>query len=124
VKKLFSILPERSFHDIEAAMRNVSLAASALASILMVAGLLDLWFAGMPGNLPAVPAVPLRSLLRLQGGTAGILALSAGIVLLSVVPTVRVVLALGIYLRQGRARSAVISLIVILELLVSFYHGG
>ena len=105
-------------------MRDVSLAASILASILMIAGVLDLWLTGFPWDPNAVAIVPLRSLLRLRGGGAGILALSGGVVLLALVPTVRVILALGIYLRQGKISSALVTLVVVLELLVSFYHGG
>ena len=124
MKRILSVLPERSFEDIETAMRSISLISSGIAVVLMVGGMIELWAFGNSADLSHVAVVPLRSLMRLQGGSAGVLALSAGVVLLALVPTFRVMLALGIYLRRNQIRNIAITIVVILELLISFYHGS
>ncbi len=116
-------LPERSERDIESAARTVSFVVSTASLILMLGGLLDLGMQGYGFNLPGRPTVPLTLLVRLGGLPAGALAMSAGIILLALLPAIRVFLALGIYIRRRDRLDALIAIVVILELLVSMHIG-
>ena len=50
--------------------------------------------------------------------------MSAGIVLLALLPTARVLLALALYARQRSVLDALAGLVVLLELLTSMRAGG
>jgi uncharacterized membrane protein len=105
--------------NLELKMRKVSLVVSLIGLGLMCFGFLG-WLASatvflLPGN--SVPS--LGSLLRLQSTGWSLMAMSAGIVLLGMIPTIRVAFACWLYLRERDLRGAFIALIVLLELMLS-----
>ncbi|MGE5311440.1 MAG: DUF1634 domain-containing protein [Nitrospirota bacterium] len=100
-------------------MRKVSLVVSLVGLGLMCLGFLG-WLVGATSLLLPGSSVPsLSSLLRLQSTGLRLAAMSAGIVLLGLIPMIRVTLACWLYLRERDLRGAFIALIVLLELMLS-----
>lgn len=117
-------LPDRSPEDIEAAMKKVSVIVSSVAGALMIGGLAYLVASGESLVVPGGPVFPFPRFLHPTTGDLGILAMSAGIVLLGLLPSVRVLLALGIYVRRRMVLDIVVAIIVVVELLGSMAGGG
>ena len=114
----------KASYRLEAIMRRVSQIISGVALGLMGVGVVRVWARnGLPA-LPGEPAIPLPTLLQIHREPAGLMAMSAGIVLLALLPTVRVLLALLLYLRRQRIPEGVAGLLVLLELLLSMRTGG
>lgn len=110
--------------DLEATMRKVSLVISLLGLGLMVFGVADFSIHGASLSIPGVPAL---SPLLIKPGThisLSLLTMSAGIVVLALLPMLRVLLALSIYLRNRQVLNVAVALLVFLELLVSVRTGG
>lgn len=107
--------------DVESTMQKVSLVIAVVASTLMIAGLIGLAAAGNSLSLPGPSVIRLNVLVGLGGGPWGLIAMSAGIVLLGLLPAVRAFLAMTLYLRQHDLLDTVASLIVVLELLFSMH---
>jgi len=105
--------------DLEATMQKVSMAISITAITLMLGGVADALLLHMPLALPGVSAQPLELLGHPPEGTMSLAIMSAGIVLLALLPTVRVGMALALYARKRHYQDAVVALIVLLELLAS-----
>lgn len=110
--------------DLEGQMRKVSQIVSAGAVLLMLAGLLGSMLSGSALALPGGPVMPLQQFLQLPIHPLGLAAMSAGIVMLALLPVVRVLLALGIYVRQRVPIDALVALVVLVELLISMGTGG
>ena len=110
--------------DLEALMQKVSLVVSLVALGLMGFGLVDAWVHQASLILPGERALPLPVLVQLRAAPASLVAMSAGIVLLALLPTVRVLLALALYVRQRSILDTFTSLAVLLELLTSMRTGG
>lgn len=110
--------------DLEGRMRRVSQIVSAGAVLLMLAGLLGSTLSGSALALPGGPVMPLHQFLQLPIHPLGLAAMSAGIVMLALLPVVRVLLALGIYVRQRVPIDALVALVVLVELLISMGTGG
>lgn len=110
--------------DLETRMQTASLAASLLALALMTVGFVGLLISGAAPAIPGRSAVPLFELLRIHGGSPNLLLMSTGIVLLSLLPILRVVLAMRLYVRQWNVLDACTALIVLLELLLSMRIAG
>ncbi|RMF28751.1 MAG: DUF1634 domain-containing protein [Chloroflexi bacterium] len=105
-------------------MRRVSQVISGVALGLMGVGFVRAWASnGLPA-LPGEAAIPLPMLLQLHREPIGLMAMSVGIVLLALLPTVRVLLALLLYLRRQRLPEGLAGLLVLLELLLSMRTGG
>lgn len=114
----------KASYRLEAIMRRVSQIISGVALGLMGVGFVRVWARnGLPA-LPGEPAIPLPTLLQIHREPAGLMAMSVGIVLLALLPTVRVLLALLLYLRRQRIPEGVAGLLVLLELLLSMRTGG
>jgi uncharacterized membrane protein len=108
-----------SGENLEAKMQKVSLVVSVVGLGLMCLGFLD-WLLNETSFLLPGDSVPsLSSLLRLQSTGLSLVVMSAGIVLLGMIPTIRVTLACWLYLRERDLLSALIALIVLLELMLS-----
>lgn len=110
--------------DLEGQMRKVSQVVSAAAVGLMLAGLLASIGTGSGLALPGSSVMPLHDLLKLPVHPLGLAAMSAGILLLALLPVVRVLLALGLYTRQRAPVNALAALVVFVELLISMRAGG
>ena len=103
--------------DIESAMRRTSLIVSVIALALMVGGLLQLALFGRGAAGAHYPVVPLSQFLHPLKPPLGLMAVSTGVVLLCLLPAVRVVLALWVYVRSRSVFNALVALLVLLELL-------
>jgi uncharacterized membrane protein len=110
--------------DLEARMQKISLVTSLLGLGLMAFGFADFFLHGASLFLPGVTAL---SVLLIKSGaqiSLSLLAMSAGIVILALLPILRVLLALSLYLRNRQALNVVVALLVFIELLVSARTGG
>jgi hypothetical protein len=110
--------------DLEAQMRKVSQIVSAVAVGLMLAGLAGNLLVGSHLSLPGGSVMPLHDFLQLPIHPLGLAAMSAGIIMLALLPAVRVLLALDIYVRQRVLVDALAALAVLVELLVSMRAAG
>ena len=111
-------------YRLEAMMRRVSQVISGVALGLMGVGFVRAWVSnGLPA-LPGEAAIPLPMLVRVRGEPFSLVAMSAGIVLLALLPTARVLLALLLYVRRQRLLDGLAGLLVLLELLISMRTGG
>ena len=110
--------------DLEATMRKISLVTSLLGLGLMVFGFVDLFVQGASLSIPGMSA--LSPLLIRSGAriSVSLVTMSAGIVILALLPMLRVLLALSIYLRSRQVLNVVVALLVFVELLMSVRTGG
>jgi uncharacterized membrane protein len=111
-------------NDLETKMQKISLVTSLVGVALMAFGFADLIIQG--GSL-SIPGMAALSPLMIESGTrisSSLLAMSAGIVVLALLPILRVLLALALYLRKRQVLNVVVALIVFVELLLSVRAGG
>jgi hypothetical protein len=90
----------------------------------MVLGLVGMLLDGTPRSLPGGSVVPLPAFEHPFREPMSLVATSAGILLLAVLPSVRVLLALMLYAHQRGFQNALVALIVLLELIASTRGGG
>lgn len=112
------------YSDLETRMQWISLVTSLLGLGLMAFGFVDVLIHGIA---PAIPGMVALSPLMIKSGTRispGLATMSAGIVVLALLPILRVLLALSAYLRNRQVLNVVVALLVIVELLVSVRTGG
>jgi len=100
-------------------MRKVSLVVSLLGLGLMSFGLIDMLIGGDAYALPGADVLPLGSLINFPSGPMGLMLASSGVILLGLLPAIRVIMALWLYLRLKDLFSMLIAMIVLLELLLS-----
>ncbi|MGE0826190.1 MAG: DUF1634 domain-containing protein [Candidatus Binatia bacterium] len=105
-------------------MQKVSMLVSVIALGLMVVGFLDLVVSGTSVTIPGGSVLSLPALAHPGQAPISLVAMSAGIILLALLPSVRVVLALRLYLRRRDVLNALVALVVLLELLLSMGAGG
>jgi uncharacterized membrane protein len=110
--------------DLEEKMQKVSLGVSLAGVSLMVAGFGDMLVNKASSSIPGGSVLPLPMFIHLSQVPASLVAMSAGIALLALLPALRVLLALWLYLRHRDALNALAALIVFLELLLSIGVGG
>jgi uncharacterized membrane protein len=108
---------------LEIRMQKISLAVSFLAMSLMVTGYLDMVLRGSHSVLPGRSVLPLASLTHLAQAPVDLVAMSAGILLLVLLPTTRVLLAALLYARRRGFLNALVALLVLVELLASMRGG-
>jgi len=104
---------------LETRMRKVSLVVSLLGLGLMSFGLIDMLIGGDAYALPGADVLPLGSLINFPSGPMGLMLASSGVILLGLLPAIRVIMALWLYLRLKDLFSMLIAMIVLLELLLS-----
>ena len=104
---------------LENRMRKVSLVVSVLGLGLMSSGLVDMLVVADAYSMPGARVLPLDILINFPPRSIGLMLASAGVVLLGLLPAIRVLLALWLYLRLKALVSMVIAVIVLLELLLS-----
>ncbi len=109
--------------DLEERMQKVSLGMSLAGVSLMVAGFGDMLVNNASSSIPGGSVLPLPMFVHLSQVPVSLVAMSAGIVLLALLPTVRVLLALWLYLRHREVLNSLAALIVFLELLLSIWVG-
>ena len=110
---------DRSSDRIEKGMKRISLGVSLLSLMLMVSGFVLLFFSGNTYFLPGTPAFPMESVLSWSPRSLDLFLMSLGIILLGLVPAARLLLAIGAYLLGGDLQNVLVSLVVLLELLLS-----
>jgi uncharacterized membrane protein len=114
----------RAGSDLEATMQRVSLLISLVGLGLMVAGFIDMLIVGASLSVPGRSVLALPKLAHPSQVPISLAVMSAGIVLLALLPALRVLLALGLYLRRHNILNALVALIVFMELLLSMRAGG
>ncbi len=110
--------------DLEATMQKISLVMSLMAVGLMIGGFVVRLLSGMDLAIPGGSVLALPALVHLSDAPASLIAMSAGILLLALLPIVRVLLALVLYTRHRALLNALVASVVLLELLVSMRTGG
>lgn len=109
---------------LEAWMQKISLITSLLGLGLMTFGFVNLLIDGTSLSIPGMTAL---SPLVIEPGTRippSRLTMSAGILILAMLPILRVLLSLSLYLRSRQVLNAVVALLVFIELLLSMRAGG
>ena len=115
---------EETQSDLEVKMQKLSLVTSLLGLGLMVFGFADFVMGGAPLSMPGVTAL---SPLLMKSGTQislSLLTMSAGIVILALLPIVRVLLALSLYARNRQVLNVIVALLVFIELVMSVRTGA
>jgi hypothetical protein len=105
-------------------MRRVSLIVSLIGLGLMLAGFLDMLISGASLSIPGGSVLPLPRFAHPSQVPMSLAAMSAGIVLLALLPSLRVLLALWLYLRRHSILNSLVALIVFVELLLSMRAGN
>ncbi len=108
---------------LDAHMRTVSQAVSAVALTLMIAGFAAAMLSGHNAKGLDEPVVPLGQLVRSAAGSWPFAAMSVGIALLALLPSARVLLAAWAYLRQRKLTDVIVALLVLAELILSATLG-
>jgi uncharacterized membrane protein len=110
--------------DLEATMQRLSLIVSLVGLGLMLAGFLDMLILGTSSSIPGGSVLPLPRFTHPSQAPTGLAAMSGGIVLLALLPSLRVLLAMWLYLRRHSLLNTLVALIVFVELLISMGTGG
>lgn len=110
--------------NMEAKMQKISLGTSLLGLGLMVFGFIYLVVQGDPLSIPGVAALSPQVIHTGAQISPSLLAMTAGIGVLALIPILRVLLALLIYLRNHQLLNVVVALVVFIELIVSIRMGG
>jgi hypothetical protein len=109
--------------NMEVAMQKISLAISVLSLGLMIAGMT---FFLLRGNFVAVPGrsvLPASDFIHPLQYRTTMLVMSAGIILLALLPALRVLMALSLYIRSRTLINILAALIVLVELILSMRAG-
>jgi uncharacterized membrane protein len=110
--------------ELEATMQKLALVVSLTGLSLMVSGFVIKLFIGMTWSLPGLAVLPLPALAHPLQEPLSLDAMSAGIVLLALLPSARVLLALWLYIRQRNLVNVLAALVVFLELIWSLHAGA
>lgn len=105
-------------------MQRLSLIVSLVGLGLMLAGFLDMLILGTSSSIPGGSVLPLPRFTHPSQVPIGLAAMSAGIVLLALLPSLRVLLAMWLYLRRHSILNTLVALIVFVELLLSMRAGS
>lgn len=108
----------------ETSMQKLSQVTSLIGLGLMVFGFVDVVIHGASLSLPGMAALSPPMIRSGRQISLSLAAMSAGIVILSLLPILRVLLALSQYLRKGQLLNMVVAFIVFIELLISARTGG
>lgn len=109
---------------LEVTMRRVAALVSFVAVILMALGFVDTLAQGGMSSLSDVAAIPPWQLVHPAGVPLGLWTMSAGILLLALIPALRVLLAVVVFARRRDVLDIVVATVVLLELLLSTRAGG
>jgi uncharacterized membrane protein len=108
---------------LEARMQKVSRVVSIGGMGLMFSGFIEMLLNATDSSLalPGAAVLPLKDLIHLQTSSLGLILASAGVIVLCLLPAVRVILALWLYLRLRDLFNTLIAVVVFLEMLVSIH---
>ncbi|MGA8181191.1 MAG: DUF1634 domain-containing protein [Desulfobacterales bacterium] len=109
---------------LESKMQKVSLVVSLASLALMCFGLIDMLFSGDSFSLPGIAVVALKRLISLHPEPLGLALASAGVILLGLLPAIRVLLAIWLYVRSRNLFGTLVAAVVLLELLLSIRLGS
>jgi len=109
---------------LESKMQRVSLVVSLVSLGLMCFGLIDMIFSGDSLSLPGVAVLALKRLIFLHLLPPGLALASTGVLLLGLLPAIRVLLAIWLYVRSRNLFSTMVATVVLLELLLSIRLGS
>jgi uncharacterized membrane protein len=109
--------------DLEGTMKRVSLVLALVGFALMVAGLILMLSGGASFSSLGMSALSILPLAAWTHASLGLVLTSSGIILLALLPLVRVLLALRLYLKSQNLLDTGATLIVVLELLLSTWIG-
>jgi uncharacterized membrane protein len=115
---------KESQSDLETRMQKISLTTSLLALGLMVFGFVDLLAHGTSLSIPGMTALSPLVIGSTTKIPLSLATMSAGIVILALLPILRVLLALSVYVRSRQVLNVAVALMVFIELLVSVRSGG
>lgn len=104
---------------IEAGMKKISLVVSFISLMLMVAGFSLLLLNGETYTLPGMGTLPIMQFFSHPFKSMNSSMMSFGIVLLGLLPSVRILLAMWVYLASRDFKNVLVGLVVLLELMVS-----
>ncbi len=109
---------------LEHTMRRVSAVISLIAVLLMGVGFIWTFVFGTLPPIPGDAALSPRRLVSFAHTSWGLWAMSAGIVLLALLPALRVLLAVVLFYYKQDYLDMGTGLVVLLELFVSMHMGG
>jgi uncharacterized membrane protein len=110
--------------NMESKMQKISLGASLLGLGLMVFGFVGLMIHGSSLSIPGTATLSLQVIHAGTQNPPDLLAMTAGIAVLALIPILRVLLALLLYLRKRQVLNVLVALVVFVELVVSIRAGG
>ncbi len=110
--------------QLEVTMRRVSTVISFVAVLLMGVGFMGTFVFGTLPALPGEAALSPHRLVTFAHTSWGLWAMSAGILLLALLPALRVLLAIILFFYKKDYLDVGTGLIVLLELVVSMHMGG
>jgi uncharacterized membrane protein len=102
----------------------VSLVVSLVSLALMCFGLINMIFNGDSFSLPGIAAVAMHPLISLQPAPLGLSLASTGVLLLGLLPAIRVLLAVWLYMRSRNLFGTMVAVVVLLELMLSIRLGS
>ncbi len=117
-------MPQPKSADLESEMRRISAGVSLTAILLMLIGFIGMATTQGPTSLPGASALSLGRLLHPDIRVWDLWSMSAGVVLLALLPMLRVFLSMWLFLRARAWVDMGTSLVVLLELLSSMHVGG
>lgn len=109
--------------DLESRMQKVSLVVSVVGLGLMILGFVAQVITGSALSVPGSSVLSFVMLAHLSKAPLSLAAMSTGIILLALLPMIRVVLALWLYLNGHNLVNMAAALVVTLELLLSIWSG-
>ncbi len=116
--------PVERIHSLERIMHRVAVVVSVVAVLLMATGFGYTFLLHPMPAIPGAPALPPGEVWHLDAPDWGIWAMSMGILLLALLPPLRVLLALVLFLRKRDLLDVAVALIVLAELLISMRVKG
>ena len=109
----------KSGQVLEIMMRRVTAIVSTVAVVMMAVGfVVTFLFHSIPA-MPGTSALPINAVWHFQANDWGLWAMSAGILLLALIPMLRVLLSLWIFVRARHLLDALVAVIILAELLIS-----
>lgn len=124
MRKKQGVGESKTLYDLEAVMQKVSLVVSLVALSLMGGGYSYLLVQETAWSLPGESVLSWPAFLDFAHAQWSLEVMSAGIILLSLLPSVRVFLVLWLFIRRRSIVDILVTVIVLAELLLSMRAGG